>query len=122
MMLTEKSRSVPVSGNGVLAFASVSDVPGKVIVDPGFGPELGLVDDIDLGGEDELDIATSHGSLSYGDVVGGCQPYRARLKSGGYSTWAYQNTVTLNTHYSKKEHLAWKPPTHKLKIHDDQIC
>ncbi|EGU86039.1 hypothetical protein FOXB_03443 [Fusarium oxysporum f. sp. conglutinans Fo5176] len=54
-------------------------------------------DEIDLGGEDELDIATSHGSLSYGDVVGGCQPYRARLKSGGYSTWAYQNTVTLNT-------------------------
>lgn len=43
MMLTAKSRSVPVSGNGVLAFASVSDVPGKVIVDPGFGPELGLV-------------------------------------------------------------------------------
>lgn len=43
MMLTDKSRSVPVSGNGVLAFASVSDVPGKVIVDPGFGPELGLV-------------------------------------------------------------------------------
>ncbi|KAF5252406.1 hypothetical protein FOXYS1_14660, partial [Fusarium oxysporum] len=95
-MLTAKSRSVPVSGNGVLAFASVSDVPGKVIVDPGFGPELGLVvrftktekrilisDDIDLGGEDELDIATSHGSLSCGDV-GGCQPYRARLKSGGY--------------------------------------
>lgn len=43
MMLTDESRFVPVSGNGVLAFASVSDVPGKVIVDPGFGPELGLV-------------------------------------------------------------------------------
>ena len=43
MIFTDKSRIVPVSGNGVLAFASVSDVPGKVIVDPGFGPERGLV-------------------------------------------------------------------------------